>query len=167
MAKGRLSSTAQKLWTGRGERPRPNLDDQVPFVEYQLGRDLICLDKSHWPTQRRPRPPVIADLSQYVRARHTRAQSEDQPLVVPCSQSSLQPTAITHAERQLGRVEIFAPVPNRAVGRAVDNQTGKHGASMVAGLKDAWFNSRSSSSSANASVAVVGGTAGTNLGRQR
>jgi hypothetical protein len=56
------------------------------------GGDFIGLEKSHWPIQRLPRPPVTADLSQYVCARDTDAQSGDQPLVVPHSQSSLQPT---------------------------------------------------------------------------
>ena len=46
----------------------------------------------------------------------------DQPLVVQYSQSSLQPTPIPSAERQLDRAEILAAVPNCAAGSTVDNQ---------------------------------------------
>jgi hypothetical protein len=78
-------------------------------------------------------PPTSANTSARVIPTRSRGISRS----LSRTQSSLQPTPTPHAERQLRRVELLAAVPNRAVGRAVDDQIGVHAASLVANLQDA------------------------------
>ena len=54
------------------------------------------------------------------------------------SASKYHPTPIPHTERQLGRVELLAAIPDRAIGRPADDQIGVDAASLVANLQDAW-----------------------------
>lgn len=35
------SAEGEAMMTGLDERPRPNLDNQIPFVEHQLRRDFF------------------------------------------------------------------------------------------------------------------------------
>jgi hypothetical protein len=46
------------------------LDHYVSFVEYQLGRDIGCLEVPHRPTERRSGQPIPSDFGQYVGAGH-------------------------------------------------------------------------------------------------